>query len=273
MDFFTDIMPSFIGEATISPLVGIPGVGGYGGLKFGETDTGKDIFDPGYYFHDSPAERENANTIEGAKERSLGTYKDIENMLTSANNNRFKFATPAMQHKYIQSMENFDPNNYVYDFSDFGYKKSVDDFINQNRDKILADVGKGVQGTAAGAGLGLSRGTVDNAIAAQMDKSEQLWKDAYDQYNRDKDFEYKKHIDNITNNQNRLNTLASLTTGQQQALAGAIGQDENASTDYWTSMVSLLGDKTKTLNDLDLANMKQTRSPTDLFGSVAKFFA
>lgn len=273
MNFFTDIIPATVGEATISPIVGVPGVGGYGGWKFGSSDTGSDIFDPGYYFHDSPAERANAKTIEAAKERSLGTYKDIEDMLTSAYSNSFKFASPAMKQKYIESMENFDPNAYVYDVGEFGYDKSLEDFVNPNRERILADIGKSVQGTAAGAGLGLSRGVVDSAIAAQMSKDEQIWKDAQDQYNRDKDFEYKKFSDDITNNQNRLNTLATLTTGQQQALAGAIGQDEKATSDYWTSMVSLIGDKTKTLNDLDLANMKQTRSPTDLFGSVAKFFA
>ena len=153
-------------------------------------DNVLDVFDPGGILHTSKGERKYNETVDEQAEKTASTYNQIEQMLTDANNNRFKFATPKMQQKYIESMESFDPNNFVYDVGQFGYDKTVDDFINPNRDKILADVGKGVQGTAAGAGLGLSRGTVDNAIAAQMDKSEQLWKDAYDQYNRDKDFEY-----------------------------------------------------------------------------------
>jgi hypothetical protein len=236
-------------------------------------DNVMDIFDPGGILHTSKADRNYNETVDEQAAESQATYDKMEQMLTDYNNNRFRFATPKMQQKYIESMENFEPNNYVYDFGQFGYDKTVDDFINPNRDKILADVGKGVQGTAAGAGLGLSRGTVDNAIAAQMDKSEQLWKDAYDQYNRDKDFEYKKYADDITNNQNRLNTLADLTTGQQQALAGAIGKDQTGDSQYWTDMISLLGDKQQQANALALAQRDNQAERAAGTLNLLKFFA
>lgn len=236
-------------------------------------DNVLDVFDPGGILHTSKGERKYNETVDEQAEKTASTYNQIEQMLTDANNNRFKFATPAMQQKYIQSMESFDPNNYVYNFGDFGYDKTVDDFINPNRDKILADVGKGVQHTAAGAGLGLSRGTVDNAIAAQMDKSEQLWKDAYDQYNKDKDFEYKKYSDNITNNQNRLNTLADLTTKQQSALGGAIGADQEAESKYWTDMITLLGDKQQQDNSLALSQRDSQADRAAGSLQLLKFFA
>lgn len=236
-------------------------------------DNVLDVFDPGGILHTSKGERKYNETVDEQAEKTASTYNQIEQMLTDYNNNRFKFATPAMQQKYIESMESFDPNNYVYNFGDFGYNKSVDDFINPNRDKILADVGKGVQATAAGAGLGLSRGTVDNAIAAQMDKSEQLWKDAYDQYNRDKDFEYKKYSDDITNNQNRLNTLANLTKQQQQALAGSIGADQEADSKYWTDMITLLGDKQQQDNSLALSQRDSQADRAAGSLQLLKFFA
>lgn len=231
-----------------------------------------DVFDPGGMLHTSKGERDYNQRVKEQAAQTETTYNQIEQMLNDANANRFKFATPKMQQKYIESMENFDPNQFVYDVGEFGYNKSVDDFVNPNRERILADIGKSVQGTAAGAGLGLSRGAVDSAIAAQMSKDEQLWKDAYDQYNRDKDFEYKKFSDDITNNQNRLNTLATLTTGQQQALAGAIGQDQTADTQYWTDMISLLGDKQQQANSLALSQKDNQAdraiAPLGFVGSV-----
>lgn len=232
-----------------------------------------DVFDPGGILHTSKGERDYNQRVKEQAAQTEATYNQIEQMLNEANANRFKFATPEMQQKYIESMENFDPKAYVYDVGEFGYDKSLDDFVNPNRERILADIGKSVQGTAAGAGLGLSRGAVDSAIAAQMSKDEQLWKDAFDQYNRDKDFEYKKFSDDITNNQNRLNTLANLTTGQQKALAGAIGKDQAGDTQYWTDMIYLVGDKQQQRNNLALSQRDSQADRAAGTLGILKFFA
>ena len=70
-----------------------------------------------------------------------------------------------------------------------------------------------------------------------------------------------------------MNTLANLTTSQQQALAGSIGADQEADSKYWTDMITLLGDKQQQDNSLALS--QRDRQADRAAGSLQllKFFA
>ena len=251
----------------------LPGGTFVGGYIASKDDRGQDLLDPGYFFHKSPAERAYDEKVSNATERTAETYDQLEQMLNEYNNNRARFSTPEMLEKYKQLISDFNPEEYVGDVNPFEFEQTREDFVNPYREKILADVGKAVQGTAAGAGLGMSRGTLTNAIQAQMDKDEQLWKDANQMFNQERDFAYKNYSDTIANNQKRLDSLLNARKQQFSMLGGAIGQDTEAESDYMRDLMTLLGDKTQSLNNIELSNKEATRSPVDLAAKILPFFA
>lgn len=250
----------------------LPG-GSFAGGYIAGKDVLTDILDPGYFYHKSPQEREYDEKVAAATERTAGTYDQLEQMLNEYNANRARFSTPEMQETYRQLITGFNPEDYVSEINPFEFEQTREDFVNPYREKILADVGKAVQGTAAGAGLGMSRGTLSNAIQAQMDKDEQLWKDANEMFSQERDFAYRNYADTIANNQKRLDALLNARTQQMSMLGGAIGQDTEAESDYMRDMMTLLADKTQSLNDIELANKEETRSPVDLVSKILPFFA
>lgn len=251
----------------------LPGGTFAGGYLVSKDERVQDILDPGYYLHKSPAERAYDEKVTNAAERTAATYDKLEQMLNEYNANRARFSTPEMQEKYKQLISDFNPEEYVGEVNPFEFGQTREDFVNPYREKILADVGKAVQGTAAGAGLGMSRGTLSNAIQAQMDKDEQLWKDANEMFNQERDFAYKNYADTITNNQKRLDALLNARNKQVSMLGGAIGQDTEAESDYMRDLMTLLGDKTQSLNDIELSNKEATRSPVDVAAKILPFFA
>lgn len=254
----------------------IPGGTIIGAGKVGSNSSEDDIFDlldPGYYFHKSPAERNYEQKQQEAKKRTSSTYDQMEDILKQYNEDRTRLSTPEMAAKYGDLISSFNPEDYDYQFGDFKYGKTRDDFVNPYRDQILQDVAKNVQSIGAGSGLGLSRGTLQNAIKAQMEKDEELWKDSNEMLNRDRDFEYRKYSDTIANNQKRLENLMGAKERQISLLGGAIGSDQEAESDYMRDLLAIMGDKTKSLNDIELSNKEETRSPVDLAAKILPFFA
>lgn len=251
----------------------LPGGTFAGGFLASKDERGQDLLDPGYYFHKSPQERAYDEKVSNATKRTADTYDQLEQMLNEYNANRTRFSTPEMQETYKQLISDFNPEEYVGEVNPFEFEQTREDFVNPYREKILADVGKAVQGTAAGAGLGMSRGTLTNAIQAQMDKDEQLWKDANQMFNQERDFAYKNYADSIANNQKRLDALLTARNQQVSMLGGAIGQDTEAESDYMRDLMTLLGDKTQSLNNIELSNKEATRSPVDIAAKILPFFA
>lgn len=230
--------------------------------------------DPGGFITESPAERNNRKAKEQAQRDALGAYGQMEALLDETYANRPQYST-AEDVDTLRSLLNYNPEDFAADISPFEYNKSREDFINYNRDKILADVGKAAQGTAAGAGLGLSRGTGTNIINAQMDKSEQLWNDAWNQYNQDREFERSSYDKDIANNQMRLDRLLGATKDKASGIGGLLGKDEEWTKDYLSSKMNLIGDKAKTNTDFTMANMQDEGSlltkGAPILGSVLSF--
>ena len=80
-------------------------------------------------------------------------------------------------------------------------------------------------------------------------------------------------IHTITNNQKRLDALLTARNQQVSMLGGAIGQDTEAESDYMRDLMTLLGDKTQSLNNIELSNKEATRSPVDIAAKILPFFA
>lgn len=137
-------------------------------------------------------------------------------------------SNPGNLYEYQQMRDSMNPSDYIYNFDRFDSSKyNVDDYVNQNKDAILSDVGKAFQSTAAGAGLGHSSGTATGILNAQMDKSEQLMNDAYNRMNSDKMFDYSEYQNYITNMQNKLNTQLQIDQMKMNNLRGDIQFDQN----------------------------------------------
>lgn len=230
--------------------------------------------DPGSFISENEAQRANRKAKEQAQRDALGAYGQMEALLDETYANRPQYST-AEDVDTLRSLLNYNPEDFAADISPFEYNKSREDFINYNRDKILADVGKAAQGTAAGAGLGLSRGTGTNIINAQMDKSEQLWNDAWNQYNQDREFERSSYDKDIANNQMRLDRLLGATKDKATGIGGLLGNDEEWTKDYLSSKMNLIGDKAKTNTDYAMANMQDEGSlltkGAPILGSVLSF--
>lgn len=108
---------------------------------------------------------------------------------------------------YKSSIEGYNPEDYIYDFKDFNYKKTKEDFLNPYYNQIISDAAQKAQGSAAGAGMGRSTFAAQNIARAVAKKEDELYKTALQEYNTDRSQAYKEYADAITRNQERLNAL------------------------------------------------------------------
>lgn len=173
-----------------------------------------------------------------ASRGSLGTQEDVNN--------------------YKADIEGYNPEDYVYDFDDFNYTKTKEDFLNPYYSKIIGDTRDQIQHTAAGAGLGRGTGAALNIAKGVAEKEDELYKTAMEEYNQDRDFEYQKYADAITNNQNKLNAIRE---GQQYK----IGLEGDLAQDYYNTQDQAMADALKVKQDQLNAKTAYTTAITGLY--------
>ena len=125
---------------------------------------------------------------------------------------------------YRQAVSEYDPNAFVYDFDEFNYGKSVDDFVNPYYDKIIGDTEKRISHSAAGAGVGRGTGAANAIAEGVAQKEDELYRTALQQYNADRSQSYTEWAGNIDKMQQRLNQLRSATDSKINNL-GTMAQD------------------------------------------------
>lgn len=129
---------------------------------------------------------------------------------------------------YSNLTHGYDPNEFVYDFEDFGIKEDeqfdVNDYYAPNREALIEKTGDAVQARAAGAGIGRGTGAANQIATAVADKNESLYKDALDSMNQDRQFAYNLWNAKIQHGQNRLTQLKSAKDTQLQ-LYGGLAED------------------------------------------------
>lgn len=126
--------------------------------------------------------------------------------------------------KFKTSIEGYNPEDYIYDFGDFQYDKTKEDFLNPYYNQIIDDTAKKAQGSAAGAGMGRSTFAAQNIARAVAQKEDELYKTALHEYNTDRSQAYKEYADAITRNQERLNALRE-GTQYKMGLEGDLAKD------------------------------------------------
>lgn len=148
------------------------------------------------------------------------TIKDINDYYDS----RIGLGSKEDVNKFKSSIDGYNPEDYVYDFKDFNYDKTKEDFLNPYYNQIISDVAQKAQGSAAGAGMGRSTFAAQNIARAVAQKEDELYKTALNEYNTDRSQAYKEYSDAIKNNQARLDALRQ---GQQYkiGLEGDLAKD------------------------------------------------
>ena len=131
------------------------------------------------------------------------TIKDINDYYDS----RIGLGSKEDVSKYKSSIDGYNPEDYVYDFGDFKYDKTKEDFLNPYYNQIIGDAAQKAQGSAAGAGMGRSTFAAQNIARAVAQKEDELYKTALNEYNTDRSQAYKEYAEAINRNQERLNAL------------------------------------------------------------------
>lgn len=147
------------------------------------------------------------NKAKSAANTAVDQYGTAVNqILNDAYNKGLKLSNAGDAQAYQDMKANYNPQTYVaeaYDDSKF----NVDDYLNKNKDKILADVAKASQNTAAGYGVGHSSGAVESINQNIMDKSESMYNDAFNKMQQERSFDYGKYKDFIQQKQNELDSI------------------------------------------------------------------
>lgn len=190
-----------------------------------------------------------------ARNDAASQYGQMMGDIESYYDQRGSLGSEADANAYRQAISGYDPNEYIYNRGKFSdtYNKSRDDFLNANYDRIIGDTAATVQHTAAGAGLGRGSGAATSIADAVVKKNEELYRDAQEAYNADRDFAYKDYNDYATAMQNALNQKRAATESKI-ALQGNLAQDYYNTMDARQSdLLKLQQDRMATLANYDAA--------------------
>lgn len=161
------------------------------------------------------------------REQGKLTKEDYENTINDINsfyNHRKGLGSQNDITDYRTSISGYKPEDYIYDFEDFKYKNTKEDFLNPYYNQIIGDAAQKAQGSAAGAGMGRSTFAAQNIARAVAQKEDELYKTALQEYNTDRSQAYKEYADAITRNQNRLNALRE-GTQYKMGIQGDLAKD------------------------------------------------
>lgn len=178
-------------------------------------------------------------------------YDSLAGQVSEYYQNRGSLGTQEDVNEYKAAIEGYNPEDYVYDFKDFDYDKTKEDFLNPYYNKIISDTAGQVQHTAAGAGLGRGTGAALNIAKSTAEKSDELYKTALQEYNQDRSQAYKEYSDAIMNNQNRLNAI-------REGAQYKIRLEGDLANDYYNTKDQAMADALKVQQDR--LNAKQTYS-------------
>lgn len=183
--------------------------------------------------------------IQKALAQSNTQYQKMENLLKDYNDDRYNWADDATYKQFMDLVNNYDPNSYVYDFGKFGdeYNKTVDDFIDPNAQKITEMAGLQQQADSTVAGNAGGTGALANMGYSRWNAASDLYKQAQDDLYRDKNQAYQEYSDYITNMQNKLNTLSNQQMKKIDMLGGNVEKEEQAKSDYMSDLLGVMGDK------------------------------
>lgn len=186
--------------------------------------------------------------VQNALAKANIDYQKAEDILNDYNKNRYNWADDSTRKEFMDLVNSYDPNSYVYNFGKFGdeYNKTVDDFIDPNAQKITEMAGLQQQADSTVAGNAGGTGALANMGYSRWNAASDLYKQAQDDLYRDRTQAYKEYSDYITNMQNKLDTLSKQQLQKIDMLGSNVEKEEKAKSDYMADLLGIIGDKTQT---------------------------
>lgn len=167
-----------IGQSAISDLTGLTNIGEKNAAYSNASDTLKGLLGENSAAYDSILQ-----LIQGAgtsTQDALGGSSSVSDWLSSV-----KDAATKDYSVDTSALENYD------------YGKSVSDFLDPNADYTIGQATKAAQNSLAGQGGLFSGGAGEQLAATASEKAAELYKDAQQQYNTEKNFDYSKLKDTL----------------------------------------------------------------------------
>ncbi len=164
---------------------------------------------------------------EKADEQISEWERQAEKILKDQEKKSVRLSSASDVNAYKNLRSSYNPDDYTVDYEQFDKTKyNVEDYLNPNRDAILADVAKASQHTAAGAGLGHSSGAIEAINRAIIEKDENLYDRANDRMKDDRSFDYGAYTDYINQTQKKLDSLQQGVLTQMNMLRDDIQFDQ-----------------------------------------------
>lgn len=188
------------------------------------------------------AREEAANKLRAQGQITDAEYNALINDIKQYYNNRGSLGNQEDVNEYKQAIAGYNPEDYAAVDPGFGWSGTKEDYLNPYYGKIIGDTANTIQHTAAGAGLGRGTGAALNIAKGVAEKSDDLYRTAMQDYQNERDFQYKKYQDAIRNNQNYLNAL-------REGNEYKIGLQGNLAQDYFNTQDSRMSDILKAQQD------------------------
>ena len=173
-------------------------------------------------------ERKAANRRRAQANQQISAWQQqAERILAESEAGRTRLSDADALNRYKAMRDSYDPTAFTVEpvkFDKSAY--SVEDYLNPNRDAILADVAKTTQHTAAGAGLGHSSGALEAITKNVIDKDEDLLREARAEMKDERSFDYGMYTDYINQQQKKLDSMQQGYRTQLDMLRGDIQFDQ-----------------------------------------------
>lgn len=201
--------------------------------------------------------------LRGAQSQASSDYGRIINDLNSYYGNRLgAMGTSSDVADYANAIRGYSSDDYFYmpgkfNAADYGVG-SREDYINPYYQQIIDDTAAQVQQTAAGAGVGRGSGAAAAIAKAVAEKSNELYKEANQEYKDDRSFAYDQYNDYIQNMQNAL-------AQKRAAMDTKISLQGNLASDYLNTMDAQQSDILKARQDRIATNSAYANAMAGLY--------
>ena len=173
-------------------------------------------------------ENKNAAAAKETANRQISAWQnEANNILNEMDANRVRLSGDGDVETYKGMRDSYDQSKYVVDVQPFDKSVySVEDYLNQNREAILADVTKQVLHTNTGLGLGHSSGAYEAIAKNVLDKDTALYDQAYSRMKDERSFDYGAYTDYIEQQQKKMDSMQQGYLNQMGLLRDDIRFDQ-----------------------------------------------
>jgi hypothetical protein len=210
---------------------------------------------------DRKSRREGRKELKKLRNQTVNDYDSILGDIDSYYTNRGSLGTKKDADDYKTAMGSYNPSDFTLSPDKLkytGFGKSVQDYMNPYYDKIIGDTAATVQHTAAGAGLGRGSGAATAIADAVAKKNDELYKTALQEYNSERDFDYRTWDDYT---RNMMDQLAQ----KRQATETKIAMQGDLAKDYYNVMDAAQADRMKAQQDRMAAQQQYDIAMTGLY--------